>query len=216
MNAAARGERAKRVVAGLRKLYPDARCELDHGSAHELLFATILSAQCTDVRVNATTKTLFKRYRTVSDYASADPAELEGLIRSCGFYRMKAKAIVETAKALRDRFDGAVPGDMASLLTLRGVARKTANVVLGDAFGKAEGVVVDTHMKRLAWRMGLTEETDPVKVERDLMACVPRKDWIFFSHAMILHGRRVCRALSPACGACSLRAACAQRGVDAD
>ena len=211
-----RTERAKRIVAGLKKLYPDANCELDHGSAHELLFATILSAQCTDVRVNATTRTLFKRYKTVDDYAGADPAELEGIIRSCGFYRMKAKSIIETAKALRDSFGGKVPDDMERLLTLRGVARKTANVILGNAFGKAEGVVVDTHMKRLAWRMSLTDEEDPVKVERDLMACVPKKDWIFFSHAMILHGRRVCKALRPACDACSLRPNCPQRGIDAD
>jgi endonuclease-3 len=211
-----RAERAKKIVAGLRKLYPDASCELDYGNALELLVATILSAQCTDVRVNATTKALFKRYRTVDDYARAEPAELEALIRSCGFYRMKAKSIIETGKALRDRFGGNVPDEMEELLTLRGVARKTANVVLGNAFAKAEGVVVDTHMKRLAWRMSLTDEADPVKVERDLTACVPKKDWIFFSHAMILHGRRVCKALRPDCGACSLRSACAQRGLDAD
>lgn len=211
-----RAERAKKIVAGLKKLYPGARCELDHGAPHELLFATILSAQCTDVRVNHVTKTLFKRYKTVGDYASADAAELESIIRSCGFYRMKAKSIIETARILRDEFGGKVPGEMEQLLTLRGVARKTANVILGNAFGKAEGVVVDTHMKRLAYRMSLTDEEDPVKVERDLMACVPRKDWIFFSHAMILHGRRVCKALRPACDACLLRPACPQRGVDAD
>lgn len=211
-----RAERAKKLVAGLKKLYPDAHCELDHSSPHELLFATILSAQCTDVRVNATTKSLFKRYRTVDDYANASPPELEGLIRSCGFYRMKARAIIETARALRDDFGGRVPGEMEQLLSLRGVARKTANVILGNAFGKAEGVVVDTHMKRLAYRMSLTDQLDPVKVERDLMACIPRKDWIFFSHAMILHGRRVCKALHPACDACTLRPHCPQRGVDAD
>jgi endonuclease-3 len=211
-----RTERAKKIVAGLKKLYPDANCELDHGNAHELLFATILSAQCTDVRVNATTRTLFKRYKTVDDYADADAAELETIIRSCGFYRMKAKSIIETARALRENFGGKVPDEMEQLLTLRGVARKTANVILGNAFGKAEGVVVDTHMKRLAWRMSLTDEEDPVKVERDLMACVPKKEWIFFSHAMILHGRRVCKALNPACDACSLRHDCPQRGVDAD
>jgi len=211
-----RTERAKKIVAGLKKLYPGAHCELDHGSAHELLFATILSAQCTDVRVNAVTRTLFKRYRSIDDYAAADPSELEGIIRSCGFYRMKARSIIETAMALRDVFGGKVPDEMDQLLTLRGVARKTANVILGNAFGKAEGVVVDTHMKRLSYRMGLTDEEDPVKVERDLMAVVPRKHWIFFSHAMILHGRRVCKALSPACDACSLRRDCPQRGLDAD
>ena len=211
-----RTERAKKIVAGLRKLYPGATCELDNANPHELLFATILSAQCTDVRVNKVTKTLFERYKTVADYAAADPAELESIIRSCGFYRMKARSIIETAQALRDEFGGRVPDEMDELLTLRGVARKTANVILGNAFGKAEGVVVDTHMKRLAYRMGLTDEADPVKVELDLMACVPKRAWIFFSHAMILHGRRVCKALSPACDACTLRRDCPQRGLDAD
>ncbi len=211
-----RRERAAKIVAGLRKLYPGATCELDHSNAHELLFATILSAQCTDVRVNKVTKTLFKRYRTVDDYARADPAELESIIHSCGFYRSKAKSIIATATALRDEFGGEVPDEMDRLLTLRGVARKTANVILGNAFGKAEGVVVDTHMKRLAYRLGLTDEADPVKVERDLMACVPKRAWIFFSHAVILHGRRVCKALSPACDACTLRRDCPQRGLDAD
>ena len=211
-----RTERAGKLCAGLKRLYPDAHCELDHSNAHELLFATILSAQCTDVRVNKVTKTLFARYKTVDDYARADPAELEGIIRSCGFYRMKAKSILETARALRDEFGGKVPDTMERLLTLRGVARKTANVILGNAFGKAEGVVVDTRMKRLAYRMGLTDEADPVKVERDLMACVPKRRWIWFSHAMILHGRRVCKALNPACEACLLRRDCPQRGLDAD
>lgn len=211
-----RGERARAIVAGLKSLYPDASCELDHDDALQLLVATILSAQCTDARVNAVTPKLFARYKTADDYARAAPAELEALIRSCGFYRMKAKSIMETGKILRDRFAGQVPDAMDDLLTLRGVARKTANVILGNVFGKAEGVVVDTHMKRLAWRMSLTDETDPVKVERDLMACVPRAHWIFFSHAMILHGRRVCRALSPDCAACTLRRSCPQRGLDAD
>lgn len=211
-----RAERAKKIVAGLRKLYPKADCELDHSSAHELLFATILSAQCTDVRVNKVTKTLFARYKTIADYAQADPLVLESIIHSCGFYRSKAKSIIETAQAILGRFNGEVPSEMDQLLTLRGVARKTANVVLGNAFGKAEGVVVDTHMKRLAYRMGLTDETDPVAVERDLMACVPQKDWIYFSHAMIWHGRRVCKAARPACDACALRPHCPQRGLDAD
>jgi len=211
-----REDRAQKIVAGLRKLYPDAKCELDYSSPHELLFATILSAQCTDVRVNKVAKTLFKRYKTPADYAKADPAELESIIRSCGFYRMKAQSIKEAAQALVERFGGEVPAEMEQLLTLRGVARKTANVVLGSAFGKAEGVVVDTHMKRLAYRLGLSDEQDPVKVERDLMACVPRKDWIFFSHAMVWHGRRVCKAARPACDDCALRPSCPQRGLDAD
>lgn len=211
-----RAERAVRIVSGLRKLYPEAKCELNYANAHELLFATILSAQCTDVRVNKVCKTLFRRYGTVDDYASADPAELEAIIHSCGFYRSKARAIIETAQALRDDFSGEVPSEMGQLLTLRGVARKTANVVLGNAFGKAEGVVVDTHVKRLAYRMSLSDQVNPVKVERDLMACVPRKDWLHFSHAAIFHGRRVCKAARPACSDCALRPFCPQRGVDVD
>lgn len=209
-------ERAKALIKGLRKLYPDAHCELDYGSPHELLFAVILSAQCTDVRVNATTKTLFKRYKTLDDYAEAKQEELEEIVRSCGFYRMKAKAIIETARAVRDWHGGRVPDTMEKLLALRGVARKTANVVLGEVYGKPEGVVVDTHMKRLAYRFGLTDEEDPVKVERDLADVVPRKDWVFWSHAVIWHGRRVCKAQNPQCGACTLRAICPQRGVDSE
>ncbi|MBI4061041.1 MAG: endonuclease III [Elusimicrobia bacterium] len=211
-----KAERAAKLLRGLRRLYPDARCELDYSSPHELLFAVILSAQCTDVRVNATTRTLFKRYRTLDDYAKAAPAELEGIVRSCGFYRMKAKAIIETAKAVRDLHGGRIPDTMEGLLALRGVARKTANVVLGEIYGKPEGVVVDTHMKRLAYRFGLSDEEDPVKVERDLAAVVPREDWVFWSHAVIWHGRRVCKARNPACGACTLRPDCPQRGVDSD
>ena len=211
-----RQERAKALLKGLRKLYPDAHCELDYGSPWELLVAVILSAQCTDVRVNATTKALFKRYKGVSAYADAEPAELEGLIRSCGFYRMKAKAIMETAKVVRDRFGGRVPDKMEELLELRGVARKTANVILSEAYKRPEGVVVDTHMARLSYRFGLSDEKDPVKIERDLMACVPRKDWGFWSHGVIWHGRRVCKALRPDCAACLLRPHCPQRGVDAD
>ncbi len=216
MSAAAKAERVKRLLKGLKKLYPDAHCELDYSTPHELVFAVILSAQCTDVRVNATTKTLFKRYKTVDDYAEAEPAELEAIIRSCGFYRMKAKSIIETAKALRDRHGGKVPGTMAELLALRGVARKTANVVLAEIYDAQEGIVVDTHMKRLCWRFGLTSEDDPVKVERAVGPLVPRKDWKFWSHAVIWHGRRTCKALNPDCASCLLRPDCPQRGVDAD
>lgn len=212
----AKTERVPKLIKGLRKLYPDAHCELDFKTPHELLFAVILSAQCTDVRVNATTKTLFKRYRTLDDYAEAKQEELEQIVRSCGFYRMKAKAIIETARAVRDWHGGKVPDTMEKLLALRGVARKTANVVLGEIYGKPEGVVVDTHMKRLAFRFGLTDEEDPVKVERDLAGLVPRKDWVFWSHAVIWHGRRVCKAQNPQCGACALRADCPQRGVDSE
>jgi endonuclease-3 len=206
--------RAKALLKGLRKLYPDAHCELDYSTPLELLIATILSAQCTDVRVNKTTKSLFKRYKSAADFAAANPVELEGLIRSCGFYRMKARSIMETSRMILEKFSGVVPDTMEDLLTLRGVARKTANVVLGEAYGKPSGVVVDTHMKRLAWRFGLTEETDPVKVEDDLVACVPKKDWVFWSHAVIWHGRRVCKALNPACDACTLRKDCPQRDVE--
>ncbi|HVE13820.1 MAG TPA: endonuclease III [Elusimicrobiota bacterium] len=213
MSLAERKERARRLLDGLRKLYPGAECELDHSNPLELIVGVILSAQCTDARVNQVTKTLFQRYRTARDYADARPEELEAIIRSAGFYRMKARAIRETARALVERHGGEVPDTMEELLALRGVARKTANVVLGTAFGKAEGVVVDTHMKRLAYRMGLTRQTDPVKVERDLMACVPREAWIDFGHFMIWHGRRVCKALSPACSACALAPDCPKRGV---
>ena len=209
-------ERVKALLHGLRRLYPDAHCELDYSEPLELLIATILSAQCTDVRVNKTTKALFKRYKGAADYAAADPRELEGIIHSCGFYRAKARSIIETARLVQERFGGKVPDTMEDLLTLRGVARKTANVVLGVAYGKPSGVVVDTHMKRLCYRFGLTESGDPVKVERELETCVPKKEWVFWSHAVIWHGRRVCKAQNPACDACLLRPNCPQRGVDAD
>jgi endonuclease-3 len=212
--SARKQERAKALLKGLRKLYPDAHCELDYGTPLELLVAVILSAQCTDVRVNKTTKALFKKYRTADDYARAVPAELEALIRSCGFYRMKAKSIMETARLIRDEHGGKVPDSMEELLELRGVARKTANVVLGEVYGHQDGVVVDTHMKRLAYRFGLTDEDDPVKVEKDLNAVVPRPSWKFWSHAVIWHGRRVCKALAPDCPNCPLRPDCPQRGVE--
>mgnify|MGYP001614350994 CR=1 FL=1 len=211
-----KAERTKALVKGLRKLYPDAHCELDYSTPLELLVAVILSAQCTDVRVNKTTKALFKRYKAADDYARARSEELEALIRSCGFYRTKALSIMTTARLIRDEFGGKVPDTMEALLTLRGVARKTANVVLGEVYGKQDGVVVDTHMKRLAYRFGLTDEEDPVKVEKDLNACVARKDWNFWSHAVIWHGRRVCKAANPASDACALRKDCHQRGDDAD
>ena len=209
----ARKAQAVRIIRGLKKLYPAAHCELDYKTPLELLVATILSAQCTDKRVNVITKQLFRRYKTARDYAEADLTELEALIRSAGFFRAKARSIQETARALVSRFGGQVPDTMEDLLGLRGVARKTANVVLGNAFGKAEGIVVDTHMKRLAYRLGLTDEEDPVKVEKDLMACVPKKDWIFFGHGMVWHGRRVCGAVSPNCPGCSLNKICPKRGV---
>ena len=208
-----RAVQARKIVAALKRLYPDAHCELDFKSPLELIVATILSAQCTDKRVNVITQALFKRYRTAKDYAEAEPAELESMIRSAGFFRSKAKSIREMSRALIEDFGGKVPSRMEELLTLRGVARKTANVVLGTVYGNAEGIVVDTHMKRLAYRTGLSDEEDPVKVERDLMACVPLKDWIFFGHAMVWHGRRVCHALSPQCPSCTLRSFCPKRGI---
>ena len=201
------------IIKGLRKLYPDAHCELDHKTPLELLVATILSAQCTDKRVNLVTKTLFKKYRTAADYAQAGTAELEADIRSTGFFRSKAKSIQETAKTLAARHGGKVPDPMEELLELRGVARKTANVILGTVYGQASGIVVDTHMKRLAYRMGLTDETDPEKVERDLMRIVPKKEWIFFSHGMVWHGRRVCLARNPDCPGCLLNKVCPRRGA---
>jgi len=201
------------ILQGLHKLYPDAHCELVHKNPLELLVATILSAQCTDRRVNLVTKTLFLKYRTAQDYAGATISELEGLIRSAGFFRAKAKSIQETAKVIAAKHGGKVPDRMEDLLEFRGVARKTANVILGTAFGQASGIVVDTHMKRVAFRLGLTDRTEPEKVERDLMKLVPKKDWIFFSQGMVWHGRRVCFARKPDCPICALRAVCPKRGV---
>lgn len=214
MSLEVRKDRARAIIKGLKKLYPDAHCELDFKNPLELVVATILSAQCTDKRVNFVTKTLFNRYHSAADYAGADPAELEGIVRSTGFFRAKANSIMAMTRALGEDFGGEVPGTMEELLTLRGVARKTANVVLGTAFAKADGVVVDTHVKRLSYRIGLSEESDPVKVEEDLMDCVPKKNWIFFGHAMVWHGRRVCRAQRPDCPGCRLRTDCPQRGLE--
>lgn len=201
------------ILQVLRKLYPKAHCELDYQTPLQLLVAVILSAQCTDKRVNEVTKRLFARCASAEDYATIETGELEGIIRSTGFFRSKAKSIQEAARTLIRDFKGQVPDTMEALLTLRGVARKTANVILGTAFGKAEGIVVDTHMKRVAFRLGLTREEDPVKVERDLMKVVARKDWIFFGHAMVWHGRRLCHARSPNCPQCPMRSFCPKRGV---
>ncbi|MFA6316185.1 MAG: endonuclease III [Elusimicrobiota bacterium] len=205
--------RAKRITAGLRKLYPEAEVELDYKTPLDLLVAVILSAQCTDKRVNIVAPTLFKRFKTAKDYASAPTAELEAMIRSTGFFRAKAASIQSAARTLISEFGGKVPGTMEDLLKLKGVGRKTANVILGEVFGKAEGIVVDTHMKRLAFRMALSDAKDPEEIERDLMALLPRKDWIFFSQAMVWHGRRVCGARAPACPTCTLKGFCPKRGV---
>ncbi|NBX24647.1 MAG: endonuclease III [Planctomycetes bacterium] len=191
--------RARRLLAALKRRYPDAHCELDWREPHELLVATILSAQSTDVGVNRATPGLFKAFPRPSDYAAAGAAAIEPHVRTLNFWRNKARSVHESMQALCDRFEGQVPRTMEELLTLRGVARKTANVVLGNAFGLQEGVVVDTHVGRLARRMGLSRHEDPAKVERDLMALFPRKDWCLLSHLLIFHGRRACRARGGRC-----------------
>jgi len=205
-------ERTARVVAALKKAYPKAGCALDRSNPFELLAATILSAQCTDVRVNEVTRTLFKKYRSVEDFANADQADLENDIRSTGFFRNKARNIRAAAAKVLSDFGGEVPRTMADLLTLPGAARKTANCVLGTAYGIAEGVVVDTHVKRLAGRLGMTTHTDPVKIERDLMDLLPKNDWIRFSFLLIHHGRAVCSARKPDCPSCPINKLCPSAG----
>ena len=196
------------VIPRLKAEYPDAQTELDWTNPLELLVATILSAQTTDVRVNGVTETLFHKYRTAVDYAEADPGQLEEDIRPTGFYRNKARSLQGMAQALVKEHGGEVPRTMPELVALPGVGRKTANVVLGNAFGIDEGVVVDTHVRRVSNRLGLTEEQDPEKIERDLMAVVPREDWTIFSHLLIFHGRRVCKARKPDCLNCPLNEIC--------
>jgi endonuclease-3 len=201
------------VERALAAAYPDATSELRHRDAYELLVATILSAQCTDARVNQVTPALFKRWPDATRLARAGQTELEEAIRSTGFYRNKAKSLLGMARAVVERHGGAVPADMEALTTLPGVGRKTANVVLGTAFGLATGVVVDTHVARLAKRLGLTRQTDPVKIERDLMRKLPSSSWIGLGHRLILHGRRVCIARKPACERCPLGGVCPRVGV---
>jgi endonuclease-3 len=196
------------VLRRLKGSYPEARCSLDHRDPLQLLVATILSAQCTDARVNQVTKDLFRKYRTAADYAVARPEVFEQEIRSTGFFRNKTKSVLGMADALVARHGGKVPDTMEALIVLPGVGRKTANVVLGNAFGKNEGVVVDTHVGRLSHLLGLTHESDPVKAEQDLMAIVPREDWTLFPHLMIHHGRAVCVARRPKCGECVLADLC--------
>jgi endonuclease-3 len=191
--------RALEILAALKERHPDAACELTWTRPHELLVATILSAQSTDVGVNKATPALFKRFPLPRDYAQATPAEIEPFVRSLNFWRNKARAVHESMTTICDRFGGEVPRTMEDLLTLRGVARKTANVVLGNCFAINEGVVVDTHVGRLAKRFGLTRHDDPVKVERDLMALIPREDWCLVSHLLIFHGRRACKARGGSC-----------------
>lgn len=205
----ARAERARSVAARLREAHPDATCALRHDDAFQLLVATVLSAQCTDKRVNEVMPGLLARWPTPDLLAEAVPDELEQAVYATGFFRQKAKSLRGLAAGLRDDFGGEVPRSLEELIRLPGVARKTANVVLGTAFGIAEGVVVDTHVKRIAGaRLGLSEATDPGRIEKDLMDLLPREEWIDFSHRMIWHGRRVCAARSPDCGACNLADLC--------
>ena len=203
-----RKARARKLIARLKREYPDATCALQHHNALELVVATILSAQCTDARVNMVTPQLFAKYRTAAAYASADPRELEKEIQSTGFFRNKTKSIIGMAQALVERHGGEVPQTMEELTALPGVGRKTANVILGTWFKKNEGVVVDTHVQRLTGLLGLTRQTDPVKIEQEMMNIVPRDDWTWFSHTLILHGRAVCIARRPRCADCVLNRLC--------
>ena len=207
---------AAAVYDHLLALYPDAHCALNHRNAFELLAATILSAQCTDVRVNLVTPALFKKYPDAKALAKADPAELEEIIRSTGFFRSKAKSLMGMARLLVEKFAGEIPRTMAQLVELPGVARKTANVVLGNAFGMNEGVVVDTHIQRLSQRLGLSKHEQPVKIEEDLMALFPRENWTMLAHLLIFHGRQVCAARKPACDRCTLAEICPRIGVACD
>ena len=201
------------IVRLLRRHYPQARTALEFGNPLEILVATILAAQSTDERVNTITPGLFRRYPTAEDLARADRSELEGIIRSAGFFRNKAKSIVGAARRIVEVYGGVVPDSMEELVTLPGVARKTANIVLSAGYGKAEGIAVDTHAGRLARRLGLSREEDPVKVERDLMALLPRKDWLDFNVLLVEHGRALCRARKPDCPACFLAGLCPSAGA---
>jgi endonuclease-3 len=206
--AAERAARARRILRLLERAYPDARCALEHRDPLELLVATILSAQCTDARVNQVTPALFARCPTAADYAAIPAAELEALVRSTGFFRNKARALRALGAALGERHGGRVPETMAELVRLPGVGRKTANVVLGNAFGRNEGIVVDTHVARLARRLGLTRESDPERIERDLLPLFSRPKWALLAHLLIAHGRAICKAPRPRCAACPLAPLC--------
>ena len=201
-------KRTRAIIRRLKARFPNAGTSLDHKNPLQLLVSTILSAQCTDARVNIVTKELFKRYKTARDFAEADPEELADLIKSTGFYRNKTRSILGMAQALGERHGGEVPRTMEELNALAGVGRKTANVVLGNAFGIDEGVVVDTHVKRITNRLKLTAQQDPVKIEQDLMELVPKKEWTMFPHLMIEHGRETCRARKPKCEECPITTFC--------
>lgn len=211
--SADRAARTVRIIAALQKVYPAAHCELEHRAPLELLIATVLSAQCTDKQVNVVTQGLFKKYRTAVDYVAASPSELEADIRSIGFFRVKARNIRALCQALIAKHGGEVPRTMEELTALNGVGRKTANVVLGNAFGIQSGVVVDTHVARLSGRMGLSTEKTPEKIELDLMELVPSERWTIFSHWLIWHGRRRCSARSPDCEHCEIKDLCPRKGV---
>ncbi len=201
-------DRIRAIIEKLKAQYPAARCALEHQDPLELLVATILSAQCTDARVNMVTRELFTKYRSAEDYANANPETFEQEIKSTGFFRNKTRSIIGMGQALVERHDGQVPATMDELTALPGVGRKTANVVLGNAFGIDEGIVVDTHVKRIAHRLRLTNKADPEKIERDLMKLVPREDWTVFSHLLIHHGRQLCPARSPMCEICPVNPLC--------
>jgi endonuclease III len=201
-------QRVRQIIRLLKRAYPDAKCSLNHSNAFELLIATILSAQCTDARVNIVTQDLFRKYRKPEDYLKVSEKELQRDIRTTGFFRNKTKSIQGTAKALTDAYGGVVPSTMDQLLELPGVARKTANVVLGNAFGISAGVVVDTHVTRLSHRLGLSEEKTAEKIEQDLIRIVPKKDWVIFPHLFIAHGRAICKARSPLCEECVVEKLC--------
>ena len=209
----AKAARVKKIIAGLRKTYPEAHCELNFSNPLQLLVATILSAQCTDKRVNIVTEDLFKQYRSVEDFANADLPKLEQAIKTTGFYRNKAKSIKAAAQSIVARHGGKVPRTMEELVELGGVGRKTANVVLGNAFEIHLGIAVDTHVARLSFRLGLTDETDPVKIEQVLMKLAPQQQWTLISHLLIWHGRRRCFARKPDCAHCEIRPLCPRIGV---
>ncbi len=205
---AERKRRTRSIITRLKREFPDAKCALDHANPLELLVATILSAQSTDARVNIVTPALFAKYKSAADYAAANPDVFQSEIHSTGFFRNKTKSILGMAQALEERHEGQVPDTMDALVALPGVGRKTANVVLGNAFGKNEGVVVDTHVARISGLLKLTTQTNPEKIERDLMELVPRKDWTIFSHLLILHGRKTCIARRPKCESCRINDLC--------
>jgi len=206
--AAERAARVTKILAALDRMYPNVTCALNHSNAWELLVATILSAQCTDKRVNEVTPVLFRKYPTIQDFAAAKQEEMAQDIRSTGFFNNKAKSVIGAARKILTDFGGQVPREMDQLLSVPGAARKTANVVLGTAFGIASGVVVDTHVQRIARRLDLTKQTDPVKIEKDLMKVIPKEKWILFSHQIIHHGRALCTARSPRCAECAMTDLC--------